>query len=61
MSSYKVVSKVGYHMFALGEVVKLHSEARILDTFLYVNDKGIIQRLRDDQVELVLDTNTKED
>lgn len=58
--NYKIVSKVGYHMFALGEIVKRYSNARILDTYLYVNDKGIIQRLTDDQVELVLDTNTKE-
>ena len=50
---YKVISKVGYHMFALGEVVERLSNARILDTYLYVNDKGIMQRLTDDQVELI--------
>jgi hypothetical protein len=56
---YKVVSKSGYHMYALGEIVKRVSSAQILDTYIYVNDKGIQQRLTDEQVELIIDT--KED
>lgn len=43
-------------MYALGEIVERKGNALILDTYLYVNDKGILQRLSDDQVEIVVDT-----
>lgn len=42
-------------MYALGEIVRRHGSARILDTYVYVNDKGIMQRLTDEQVELMPD------
>lgn len=57
MSSYKVVKKDHYHMYALGEIVKRVSSAEIMGTFIYVNERGIMQRLEHDQVELVVDTN----
>lgn len=56
MNRYKVVKKDFYHMYALGEIVERCSSAEIMGTFIYVNDRGIQQRLFDDQVELVVDT-----
>lgn len=53
---YKVVSKVGYHMYALGEIITRRSAARHMDGFLYINDRGISQVLPEETVELVLDT-----
>jgi hypothetical protein len=44
-------------MYALGEIVKRVSSAEIMGTFIYVNERGIMQRLEHDQVELVVDTN----
>lgn len=52
---YKVINKATYHMYALGEIVERLGYARLLDTYTYVNSRGIIQRLTDDQVEIVLD------
>lgn len=43
-------------MFALGEVVTRKDAAKILDTYVYVNSRGIMQRLADDQVEELLDS-----
>lgn len=60
MSQYKVVKKDSYHMYALGEIVKRCSSAEILGTYVYINDKGIMQRLTNDQVELVVDTEDKQ-
>uniref|UniRef100_W8EHD5 Uncharacterized protein n=1 Tax=Pseudomonas phage phiPsa374 TaxID=1458843 RepID=W8EHD5_9CAUD len=53
---YRVIKKDSYHMYALGEIVKRLGSARILDTYVYVNDRGIMQRLTDEQVQLVVDT-----
>ncbi|QPB10533.1 hypothetical protein QGX23_gp119 [Pseudomonas phage PN09] len=47
-------------MYALGEIVQRKGNARILDTYLYVNDRGILQRLSDDQVEKVVDTEAEQ-
>ena len=55
MDRYEIVSKDTYHMFALGEVVVRHGKARILDTYVYVNERGIMQRLTDNQVKLLVD------
>ena len=55
-SKYKVISKDTYHMFALGEIVVRTGNARIYDTFTYANNRGIIQRLTDNQVEIVVDS-----
>lgn len=55
MNSYKVVKKDYYHMYALGEIVERISSAEIMGTFIYVNKRGIQQRMPDDQVELVID------
>lgn len=57
--SYKVVSKHHYHMYALGELVERISAGAILGEHLYVNAKGIKQRLDENHVELVVDI-TKE-
>ena len=59
--SYKVISKNLYHMYALGEIIERDSGAELLGTYMYINKKGIRQRLPDDHVELIVDTNTKED
>ncbi len=59
MRFYKVVSKSNYHMYALGEIVERISAGAILGAHLYVNDKGIKQRLHEDEVELVVDTQEK--
>ena len=56
---YKVISKNWYHMYALGEIIERVSASPLLDSHLYINKKGIRQRLPDDHVELV-DTDTKE-
>lgn len=56
MNQYRVVKKDFYHMYALGEIIERCSSAEIMGTFIYVNKKGIQQRLPDDQVELVVDT-----
>lgn len=56
MSQYRVIKKDSYHMYALGEIVERCSSAEIMGTYIYVNKKGIQQRLSDDQVELVVDT-----
>lgn len=48
-------------MYALGEIIKRDSGAELLGTYMYINKKGIRQRLPEDHVELVVDTNTKED
>lgn len=55
MNFYKVVSKSTYHMYALGELVKRLSSAELMGTYLYVNSRGIQQRLSDEQVELMVD------
>lgn len=47
-------------MYALGEIVKRLGSARILDTYVYVNAKGIMQRLTDEQVEKVVDTKAEQ-
>ncbi|UOL48526.1 hypothetical protein QGX12_gp118 [Pseudomonas phage Kremar] len=57
MNQYRVIKKDFYHMYALGEIIERCSSAEIMGTFIYVNKKGIQQRLMDDQVELVVDTN----
>lgn len=57
MTQYKVVKKDFYHMYALGEIVRRVSSAEIMGTFIYENDRGIQQRLPEDQVELVVDSN----
>lgn len=57
--SYKVISKNLYHMYALGEVVERVSAAELLGSHLYINKKGIRQRLPDDHVELIVDTDEK--
>ena len=57
MNSYKVVKKDHYHMYALGEIIRRVSSAEIMGTFIYENDRGIQQRLPEDQVELVVDSN----
>ncbi|QHZ60069.1 hypothetical protein PJKIFABJ_00133 [Pseudomonas phage PE09] len=57
---YKVIKKDSYHMYALGEIVKRLGSARILDTYVYVNAKGIMQRLTDEQVEKVVDTKAEQ-
>lgn len=57
---YKVIKKDSYHMYALGEIVNRISSARVLDTYVYINAKGIMQRLTDEQVELVVDTEDKQ-
>lgn len=48
-------------MYALGEIVERVSSAEILGTYLYKNERGVMQRIPDDQVELIsdesLDTN----
>ena len=59
MNYYKVVKKDFYHMYALGEIVRRVSSAEIMGTFIYENDRGIQQRLPEDQVELVLDSGQK--
>ncbi|UAV84582.1 hypothetical protein PHB09_086 [Pseudomonas phage PHB09] len=59
MNSYKVVKKDFYHMYALGEIVRRVSSAEIMGTFIYENDRGIQQRLPEDQVELMLDIGQK--
>lgn len=46
-------------MYALGEIVERKSSAELLGTYLYVNSRGILQRLDHDHVELVLDTDEK--
>ena len=56
---YKVVKKDSYHMYALGEIVERISSAEIMGTFIYTNQRGIQQRLSDDQVELVVDSDEK--
>lgn len=56
---YKVISKNVYHMYALGEIIERVGAAEIMGAHLYVNSKGIRQRLPEDHVELV-DTNPKE-
>jgi hypothetical protein len=57
VNKYKVVKKDSYHMYALGEIVERCSSAEIMGTFIYVNQRGIQQRLSDDQVELMVDNN----
>ncbi|AMR57352.1 hypothetical protein vB_PsyM_KIL3b_0106 [Pseudomonas phage vB_PsyM_KIL3b] len=57
MNQYRVIKKDFYHMYALGEIIERCSSSEIMGTFIYVNKKGIQQRLMDDQVELVVDTN----
>lgn len=57
--SYQVISKSQYHMYALGEIVERMSSAELLGTYLYVNDRGIMQRLDHDHVEEVVDTDEK--
>lgn len=42
-------------MYALGEIVERKSSAELLGTYLYVNSRGILQRLGHDHVELVVD------
>lgn len=56
MNSYKVVKKDLYHMYALGEIVERISSAEIMGTYIYVNDRKIMQRLPHDHVELVVDS-----
>ncbi|WKV20487.1 hypothetical protein 16Q_094 [Pseudomonas phage 16Q] len=46
-------------MYALGEIVRRVSSAEIMGTFIYENNRGIQQRLPEDQVELVLDSEQK--
>jgi hypothetical protein len=57
VSRYRVIKKDSYHMYALGEIVKRVSSAEVMGTFIYVNQRGITQRLEHDQVELMVDTN----
>lgn len=42
-------------MYALGEIVERISNAEIMGTYLYVNDRSVMQRLSDDEVKLVSD------
>lgn len=55
MSLYRVLKKDSYHMYALGEIIERVSSAEILGTYLYKNERGIMQRVADDQVELISD------
>lgn len=57
MSMYRVVKKDHYHMYALGEIIERISSAEIMGTYIYVNERGTMQRLEHDQVEEVIDTN----
>jgi hypothetical protein len=43
-------------MYALGEIIERVSASPLLDTYLYINKKGIRQRLPDDHVELISDS-----
>lgn len=56
---YKVVKKDFYHMYALGEIVERISSAEIMGTFIYANERGIMQRLEHDQVVLMVDNDQK--
>lgn len=56
---YKVISKSQYHMYALGEIVERISSAELMGTYLYANERGIMQRLDHDHVEKVVDTDEK--
>lgn len=57
---YKVISKALYHMYALGEVVERMGEAEMMGAHMYVNVRGIRQRLPEDHVELVVDSEQKQ-
>lgn len=48
-------------MYALGETIERVSAAEIFGSHLYINSKGIHQRLDEDHVELIVDKDTKED
>lgn len=48
-------------MYALGEIIERAGSAEILGTYMYINERGIRQRLPDDHVEIVVDTTKKED
>lgn len=56
---YRVIKKDNYHMYALGEIVERISSAEILGTYLYVNERKVMQRLEHHQVEEVVDTDEK--